>query len=120
VTQATISSTICTDGYTEAIRPPESVTEPEKVHSASAYGFKGSFRTAEYDHLIALELGGDPNDPANLWVEPNDDPHAVTTQNTKDTLEARLHELVCSRRMTLTAAQRALATNWVAAYEQFG
>jgi hypothetical protein len=96
------------------------VTEPEKEHSADAYGFTGSLRNAEYDHLISLELGGDPNDPANLWVEPNDDPRAISTQNSKDLLEARLHQLVCSGRMTLAAAQRALATNWTAAYQQYG
>ena len=27
---------------------------------------------AEYDHLISLQLGGDPNDYRNLWVEPAD------------------------------------------------
>ena len=120
VTQATISSTICVSGYTTSIRPPESVTEPEKAGSAAAYGYTGSFHTAEYDHLISLELGGDPNDPANLWVEPNDRPGATTTSNTKDVLENRLHDLVCSGQLTLDAARQAIATNWGAAYEQYG
>jgi hypothetical protein len=96
------------------------VTEPEKMQSAAAYGYTGSFHTAEFDHLVALELGGDPNDPANLWVEPNDDPQATTTANSKDTLEAKLNELVCSGQMTLSAAQHAIATNWVAASQQYG
>ena len=38
VTQANISSTICRRGYTEKVRPPESVTEPEKKASLAAYG----------------------------------------------------------------------------------
>jgi hypothetical protein len=120
VTQANISSTICSAGYAESVRPPESVTEPEKIASAAAYGYAGPLETAEYDHLIPLELGGDPNDPANLWVEPNDNPAATTTTNTKDSLEDRLNRLVCSDRMTLAAARQAIATDWVAAYRQDG
>ena len=120
VTQTTISTTICSPGYTERIRPPEGITEPEKVGSAAAYGYSGSFHTAEYDHLISLELGGDPNDPANLWVEPNDRAAAMTTSNTKDSLENTLKRLVCSGQMTLAAARQSIATNWVAAYQQYG
>ncbi len=55
--------------------------------SAAAYGYTGPFSTGEYDHLVPLELGGDPNDPANLWLEPNDRPGATSTANTKDALE---------------------------------
>ena len=120
VTQANISSTICSAGYTAGIRPPENITEPEKIASAAAYSYSGSLQTAEYDHLIALELGGDPNDAANLWVEPNDRAGATTTLNTKDTLENRLNKLVCSGQMTLAAARQAIATDWVGAYEKYG
>ena len=120
VTQATIASTICVSGYTSSIRPPENITEPEKVASAAAYGYTGSLHTAEYDHLISLELGGDPNDPANLWVEPNDRPAATTTVNSKDVLENRLHDLVCGGRLSLAAAQQAIATSWVGAYQLYG
>jgi hypothetical protein len=119
VTQGNIGSTICQSGYTSTIRPPEGVTGEEKVASAAAYGYTGSLHTAEYDHLISLELGGDPNDPSNLWVEPNDRPNAASTYNTKDGLENRLKGLVCSGQLTLVAAQRAIATDWVAAYQQY-
>jgi hypothetical protein len=120
VTPATIASTICVRGYTSSIRPPESVTGPEKAGSAVAYGYTGSFHTGEYDHLIPLELGGDPNDPANLWVEPNDRADATSTYNSKDVLEGRLNDQVCSGRLSLLAAQQAIATNWVAAYQTYG
>ena len=96
------------------------ITEPEKEASAAAYGYTGPFSTAEYDHLIPLELGGDPNDPANLWVEPPDNPDATSTANTKDLLENRLNRLVCAGQLTLAAAQQAIATDWVAAYERYG
>jgi hypothetical protein len=119
VTQGTINATICRSGYTSTIRPPETVTEKEKTTSAAAYGYTGSFHTAEYDHLISLELGGDPNDPANLWVEPNDKPSATSTANTKDLIENKLNELVCSGQITLAAAQQEIATNWIAAYNKY-
>jgi hypothetical protein len=38
VTQADIRQTVCQDGWTDTIRPPESVTEPEKAASTAAYG----------------------------------------------------------------------------------
>ncbi len=119
VTQANIGSTICRSGYTSTIRPPEDVTAKEKSANATAYSYTGSFHTAEYDHLISLELGGDPNDPANLWVEPNDRSNATSTSNTKDVLENRLKSLVCSDQITLAVAQAAIATNWIVAYEKY-
>ncbi len=119
VTQANIGSTICRAGWTATVRPPESITAPEKTASAAAYGYTGPFATAEYDHLVPLELGGDPNDPADLWVEPNDRPGATTFSNTKDELEQALNNLVCSGRIPLSAAQQAIAANWVAAMRQY-
>ncbi|MGH8996084.1 MAG: hypothetical protein ACRDYB_08670 [Acidimicrobiales bacterium] len=119
VTQANIAQTICASGYTARVRPPESITEAEKQGSAAAYGYTGRFSTGEYDHLIALELGGDPNDPANLWVEPNDDPNATNTSNTKDVLENKLNQLVCSGQVTLFQAQLAISSDWVTAYETY-
>jgi hypothetical protein len=119
VTAATVASTTCTSGYTSSIRPPESITEPEKQGSAAAYGYTGSFATGEYDHLVPLELGGDPNDPANLWVEPNDNSSATSTYNSKDVLENRLHDLVCAGQLALATAQEAIASNWAAAYQTY-
>jgi hypothetical protein len=119
VNQGTLTSTICKSGYASSIRPPESITEPEKRASALAYGYAGPFSTGEYDHLVPLELGGDPNDAANLWVEPNDNPSATTTANAKDGLEDRLHSLVCTGQVSLASAQGAIAANWVTAYHQY-
>jgi hypothetical protein len=120
ITASDIAVTICRPGWTATVRPPEAVTAPEKVGSAAAYGYTGPFATAEYDHLVPLELGGDPNDPANLWVEPNDDPHATSTRNAKDGLERTLRGLVCSGRLALATAQEAIASDWVAAAARYG
>ena len=114
VTPATLKTTTCHSGYTTSIRPPEAITGPEKAASIKAYAYTGNTRVVEYDHLIPLELGGDPNDPANLWPEPNSTT-AESFNNAKDTLENRLHTLVCNGTITLSAAQHAIATNWTTA-----
>jgi hypothetical protein len=108
VTQATIDKTICVAGYTQTIRPPESVTEPEKQASMAAYGDRGPPSSYEYDHFVPLELGGAVNDPRNLWPEPGAPP------NRKDAVENALHDLVCTGQMTLAQAQHIITTGWVA------
>ena len=123
VTQATLATTICrTGGYTGGIRPPESVTGKEKRANAAAYDYTGSLGDAEYDHLVSLELGGDPNDPANLWVEPPSPGHKPGSgvNNPKDKVEATLHTAVCSGKVTLAAAQQAIAGDWVTADQKLG
>src|SRR5438128_5046594 len=52
VTQATISATICRSGWTSTVRPPVSITEPEKLASMASYGSRGSASAYEYDHLV--------------------------------------------------------------------
>lgn len=108
VTQATIDSTICVRGWTANVRPPEAVTGPEKEASMAAYGDTGSPAGYEYDHLVALELGGAVNDPRNLWPEPGASP------NPKDAVEEELNHKVCDGEMALARAQRAIATDWIA------
>ncbi|MBV9002860.1 MAG: hypothetical protein JO304_27645 [Solirubrobacterales bacterium] len=115
VTQATINHTICVPGYTETIRPSESITEPEKFASMAAYGVDGrSPHDFEYDHLVPLDLGGAVNDPRNLWPEPSASP------NPKDSVEDQLHSLVCDGQMSLARAQHIVATEWVSYAEAHG
>jgi hypothetical protein len=112
VTPSTVRRTICAPGYSARVRPPRAVTDREKRLSARAYGYTGSFATAELDHLVPLGVGGDPNDARNLWLEPNDDPRATTNANGKDDVEDTLHDAVCAGRVRLAEAQRAIAANW--------
>jgi hypothetical protein len=114
VTQHNLFKTICRAGYSASVRPPESITEPEKRASLRAYGDHRPLHDYEYDHLVSLELGGARNDARNLWPEPGASP------NPKDSLEDRLHTRVCHGEMSLTAAQLAIAHNWVAARRRFG
>ena len=106
VTQDNIDSTICVSGYTKTVRPPVSVTEPQKLESMKRYGFTDSPSNYEFDHLIPLEIGGAPDDLKNLWPEPH------SSSFTKDRIENYLHKQVCSGNMDLRTAQNLIATNW--------
>lgn len=119
VTQATLRQTICARGYSARVRPPRQVTDREKRLSARAYGYTGSFATAEFDHLVPIGVGGDPNDPRNLWLEPGDD-GATTNANRKDDVESALHDAVCNGRVGLAEAQRAIAADWTTALAVLG
>ncbi|WP_349307811.1 MULTISPECIES: hypothetical protein [unclassified Streptomyces] len=122
VTQATLKSTICKSGYTATIRPPASITGPEKAANAKSYGYTGSLRDYEYDHLVSLELGGDPNDPRNLWVQKPSPGHkpGAGPNNPKDGVESKLKSAVCSGKATLAAAQSAIVTDWSTALAKLG
>ena len=61
VTQANIRSTICRHGWTDTIRPPVSYTNPLKARQMRKYGETGSLSDYQEDHLISLELGGNPD-----------------------------------------------------------
>jgi hypothetical protein len=114
VTQADIHSTICVSGYTERIRPPEDITEAEKRLSMKAYSATKPLHSYEYDHLVALELGGARNDPRNLWPDPGPIP------NLKDELAGRLRKRVCEGEMKLATAQTMIARDWISAYRRYG
>jgi hypothetical protein len=122
VSQATLAATVCRSGYTSGIRPPVGITSREKDANAKSYGYTQSLRDAEYDHLVSLELGGDPNDARNLWVEPPSPDHTPGSgpNNDKDKVEARLHTAVCKNQVTLSAAQQAIAHDWTTAEQVLG
>ena len=100
VTQATVGSTICRSGWTRTVRPPVSYTNDLKRKGLLAYRLRGPPSAFQEDHLISLELGGDPTDPRNLWPEPY--PRASEV----DQIENELNRLVCTGRIPLAEAQR--------------
>jgi hypothetical protein len=103
VSQASIRSTICVSGWTRSIRPPSSYTSSLKLEQMRAYRRTGSPSDYEEDHLISLELGGDPTDPRNLWPEPRSRAEDV------DKVEDELRADICSGRRTLADAQRRIS-----------
>jgi hypothetical protein len=100
VTQATIHATICVRGWTKTVRPPVEYTNALKLKQMRDYGETGEPSDYQEDHLISLELGGDPTDPRNLWPEP--DPRASKV----DQIENELNAKVCSGDLSLAEAQR--------------
>src|SRR2546428_1074430 len=72
ITQANIHETICNPQWsTKSIRPPVSYTGNLKKQQLAAPRYKDKTPSHyEEDHLISLELGGNPKDPKNLWPEP--------------------------------------------------
>jgi hypothetical protein len=99
VTQATIGTTICVQGWTRSVRPPTEYTNALKLRQMRAYGESGPPSAFQEDHLISLELGGHPTDPRNLWPEPY--PRASHV----DTIENELNAQVCGGALTLAQAQ---------------
>ena len=99
VTQATIGTTICVQGWTRTVRPPTDYTNALKLRQMRAYGESGPPSAFQEDHLISLELGGHPTDPRNLWPEPY--PRAARV----DTIENELNAQVCGGSLTLAQAQ---------------
>jgi len=144
ITPANINQTICKKGWsTKPIRPKTSYTNAlkktqmhsldyiltntlPKVKSKSGKTTRPDITKCitrssnpscyEEDHLISLELGGDPRSPDNLWPEPWFGPWNAKT---KDALEDRLHAMVCSGTISLREAQKAIAADWVGAYKQY-
>ena len=84
----------------------------------AAYGLQNQpLSEYELDHLIPLELGGAPEDIANLWPQPwNGDANA----HMKDAVEVFLNREVCRGNLPLAEAQREIATDWLAVYRAHG
>jgi len=119
VNQSNIASTICTSGYTKTIRPTSSYTTALKIKQlAGTYSRYGSTKTSlvEEDHLIPLEIGGSPKSVENLWAQLWD---GAWGARKKDQLENKINSMVCSRAMTLAAAQAIFTTNWIEGYRVY-
>ena len=105
---------LCSSAFrASGVRPiPESASfavEREYGIKPVRYG-----RTLVIDRIVPFVLGGS-DDIANLFPEKLAGPAGYRV---KDKLEARLHSMVCSREITLRAAQVGIAKNWQALYQK--
>jgi hypothetical protein len=110
----TDAAAVCKPGYAKSVRHvPGKVKARVYREYGVAHHARGEY---EVDHLISLELGGS-NDIKNLW------PESYRTEpwnaHVKDKLEDRLHEVVCTGKLSLPEAQKAIAADWIAAYRRF-
>lgn len=117
VTQDNIKNTICVPGFSKTVRPPVSYTTPLKIRLMQSYGFTDSRSNYELDHLISLEIGGNPTDVKNLWPEPG---YGQYNFHIKDRFENHLHNAVCGGSISLSQAQREIATDWLMNWEKAG
>ncbi|VVM06166.1 HNH endonuclease signature motif containing protein [Methylacidimicrobium tartarophylax] len=105
---------VCVPGYSKKVR---NVPIALKREALRRYGVPlGDRRDYEIDHLIPLALGGS-NSIRNLW--PQSRKTSPWNAGKKDFLEDRLHKLVCSGKVDLAEAQKAISTNWIDAYRKY-
>jgi hypothetical protein len=117
VTQDNIKNTICVPGYSRTVRPPVSYTTPLKIKLMQSYGFTDSRSNYELDHLVSLEIGGNPTDVRNLWPEPG---YGQYNFHIKDRFENYLHKQVCNGSKRLSEAQKEIATDWISNWKNAG
>jgi hypothetical protein len=121
VTQANIKDNVCKANWTTTVRPTVTYTNKLKATQlATTYKsfvaiYGADVKNYEEDHLISLQLGGSPTDPKNLWPEP----YVGDNAHKKDVVETALKRLICSGGITLSDAQKAISTDWVAAYNKY-
>ncbi len=119
VTQANIRANICVVGWTATVRPPVSYTNQLKYNQLhSGYNLDGDLNMRDYeeDHIVPLEVGGNPSSPLNLFPEPH---NIKYSSYVKDQLENQIHRLVCSGRLALKAGQAIFLTNWEKGYRKY-
>lgn len=124
VTQENISSTICKANWTAGIRPPTSYTNKLKIQQLAQFPYikknaqgyleqiNANPKDYEEDHFISLQLGGNPTSELNLW------PEKYPTARLKDQVENYLKREICSGKMTLKEAQRAITEDWYRVYRE--
>jgi hypothetical protein len=113
-----IEQTICNPHWsTRSIRPSADYTNRLKFDQIAEYGdLDTNPRDYEEDHLIPLELGGNPTDPHNLWPEPYETSIPDGGARSKDAVENYLHREVCTGYLTLEQAQREIVSDWYRVY----
>ena len=118
ITQDDIQETICNPAWsTRSIRPPARYTNELKIEQLRRYGDSSTDpRDYEEDHLIPLEVGGNPTDPKNLWPEPYQSSIPDGGARSKDKVENYLHKQVCAGSVTLDEAQKEIVTDWYSIY----
>ena len=117
VTQENIQQTVCVKGYTKTIRPPAYRTNKLKKIQIRQYGYDNTNpKDYEEDHLIALSIGGAPEDEHNLWPQPRKSEWSAAK---KDQLEFVLYKMVCANEISLKDAQHAMGTDWIAAWKAY-
>lgn len=117
VRQDTIRQTICISGYTASVRPSTTYTNGVKLKLMRQQGLPASAAPEfELDHRIPLALGGHPRNLQNLALQRWE---GVDGAKAKDRLERRLQRLVCTEKLPLDEARRAIYADWQGAFQAY-
>jgi len=103
---------LCGSSYT---RPSQKISVAMKSQVFDRYRISPGSGAYNVDHLIPASLGGS-NSLKNLWPQPLS---GEWTYQMKNSLERRLHKMVCSGAIALEKAQREIAADWVSAYKKY-
>ena len=102
---------VCLSGYARQRRPNRWVMLKLKGQAMRRYGLAltpANWHAHVLDHLVPLELGGLPTDPANLW------PQTKLGARLKDVDENAQKRAVCAGHTDLAAAQQFFMERWTA------
>lgn len=94
---------------------PTPLSDKKKQEALSNYGLGRNAGDHVVNFLIPQNLGGSDS-VDNLWPM---SPKGEFGADKKEQLDAKLHELVCSKQLKLGEAQKAERKDWVKAYRQY-
>ncbi|CAB3763319.1 hypothetical protein [Paraburkholderia humisilvae] len=114
VTQQSVADTICKPGYADTVSPPVDEMMAHKNRLLAERGIDADDST-DYalDRRVPIVLGGAPDAPDNFDLLPWGGHRG---ERRKELLTAKLKRCVCAGKMTLSAAQAAIAGDWPAQY----
>ncbi|GAB7521922.1 hypothetical protein [Paraburkholderia sp. 2C] len=114
VTQQSVADTICKPGYADTVSPPVDEMLAHKNRLLTQRGIDADDST-EYalDRRVPIVLGGSPDAADNFDLLPWGGHRG---ERRKELLAAKLKRCVCAGKMSLSAAQAAIAGDWPAQY----
>jgi hypothetical protein len=114
VTQHSVADTICKPGYADTVSPPLDEMLAHKNRLLAQRGIDTDDST-EYalDRRVPILLGGSPDAADNFDLLPWGGHRG---ERRKELLAAKLKRCVCAGKMSLSAAQAAIAGDWPAQY----
>jgi hypothetical protein len=114
VTQQSVADTICKPGYADTVSPPVDEMLAHKNRLLAQRGIDADDST-EYalDRRVPIVLGGSPDATSNFDLLPWGGHRG---ERRKELLAAKLKRCVCAGKMSLSAAQAAIAGDWPAQY----
>jgi hypothetical protein len=91
------------------MRPGE--RHAERIKLALLDRYQATEPSASYvlDDLVAIEDGGSPTDPRNMWPQP------IAQAQQKTAIDEYLHREICAGKLTVGQAARVLEGDWLAA-----